>query len=174
MRGPWVLRGSFPFATLGGWLILALVLVALASWAWRRWRRRERPVEAPQRLEPAEVVAHRRLAELPALLDAGEQLRFHVELADIVKGYLSRRYDADLLERTTDEVRRLFKGTLRDRPNARGVRDDVGRVLGACDLVKFARDVTERGEALRLIEKAESIVDRTTVPEEPVEVGEAA
>ena len=163
VRGPWTLKGRLPWeAALGGGLLL-LLLALLAAWAWRRWRRSRAPVAAPAPPPPPpEVEARERLARLPALLDRGEHLAFHVELAWVLKRYLGRRYDRDLLESTTDEVRRLLQGPLKSAANLPRCRDDVVSVLSACDLVKFARDLPERGSSLRLLETVESVVARTT------------
>lgn len=168
VRGPWALKGALPWeAAVGGGAAL-LLLALLAAWAWRRLRR-GRPVEAPasEPLPAPEVEARERLAALPALLDRGEHLGFHVELAWVLKRYLGRRYDRDLLESTTDEVRRILQGPLKAAPNVARCREDVQRVLSACDLVKFARDLPAREDSLRLLEAVEGILARTTPATRP-------
>ncbi len=176
VRGPWSLRGRLPWELgLGVGLVLVL-LSLLVAWALARWLRgRVAPVPAAKPLPPPEVEARARLSELPPLLDRGEHLAFHVELSLTLKRYLGRRYRRDLLELTTDEVRGLLKSSLRDAPNLPRSREGVMRVLGACDLVKFARELPLRGDSLAWFEEVEGIVERTTpTPEPPAGADEEA
>jgi hypothetical protein len=169
VRGPWSLKGRLPWelgVTVG---VVGLLLAVAIGWFLARWfRNRVVPAAPSQPLPPPEVEARARLAELPALLDQGEHLAFHVELATTLKRYLGRRYQRDLLELTTDEVRRLLAGPLREAPNLPRSREGVLRVLGACDLVKFARQVPRREESMTWFDEVEDVVERTT----PVPVAE--
>jgi hypothetical protein len=165
-RGPWRLRGDFPLALLLA-ILGALVLAALLFLWLRRRARRPKPAR-PVPLDPPEVVALRRIAALRSsgLLARGESLAFHVEIADILKEYLERRTGVELRERTTDEIRALVhprRGVgavpLVKEP---AVRADVLHVLGATDLVKFARETPPTAESFALADAIERIVDRTT------------
>lgn len=176
VRGPWSLQSRLPWElglTIG---LVSVLILALMAWGLARWLRRRVAVVAPPRpLPPPEVEARTRLAELPPLLDQGEHLAFHVELATTLKRYLGRRYGRDVLELTTDELRRLLAGPLRNAPNLARSREGVLRVLSACDLVKFARDTPRREESLTWLEEVEGVVERTTpAPATEVPSGEAA
>ena len=163
VRGPWMLAGRTPWSLVLGSSALVVLLALLAAWALRRRLRRRPAAPLPAaRLPAPDVEALERLAELPALLDRGEHLAFHVELARVLKRYLGRRYGADLLELTTDEVRHLLLGPLRAASNLGRMRETVTQTLSACDLVKFARDLPTRDESMRLLHAVEGVVVRTS------------
>lgn len=162
-RGPWELAPRVPW---WAWLLLALALVALAAWLIRRLlkRRKQGPAAPPRPLEPAEVIARRRLRELreSALLSTGRHLEFHVALADILKEYLERRLGTDLREQTTEEIRRMLHGSLRSARHVPEIRQDVLAVLQSCDFVKFAKAQPLPSEALAQVDVVERLVTRTT------------
>lgn len=162
-RGPWELAPILPWWAL---LLAALALLALAFWAFMRWwrKRRKAAPSVPRIVEPAEVVARRRLRELRegALLTTGRHLEFHVALADILKEYLERRLGTDLRERTTEEIRRLFHSSLRSARQVPEIRQEVLAVLNGCDLVKFARALPLPSEALAHVDAVERIITKTT------------
>ncbi|MEM7246128.1 MAG: hypothetical protein AAF533_12345 [Acidobacteriota bacterium] len=165
LRGPRVLKGELPWgAVLFGTMAAFLILGGLAWLGWRLWQRRAlMPAAPPAPPPPPEVEARHRLESLPPMLDRGEHLEYHVELAETLKRYLSRRYSMDFLEQTTDELRRTLQSrSLRQRSELQAMRDGIASVLSGCDLVKFARDAPARDESLRALEKVEEIVDRTT------------
>ncbi len=161
-RGPWELSPVIPWWI---WLLLALAAVSLLAWIVKRLLARRAAPPAPAPLEPAEVVARRRLRELrdSDMLVTGRHLEFHVALADILKEYLERRVGADLRELTTDEIRRLMRGRLRAARHVSEARDETLAVLAACDLVKFAKVIPVPSEALAQVDAAERVVARTTV-----------
>ena len=142
----------------------ALAVALLAALGLRFWKRRPKKVRAVAAVPsaPPEVVARARLNTLQALLDKGDVLGFHVELSETLKVYLGRRYEADFVDCTTEEVRTLLQSELRARPAVAKSRDGIGRVLAACDMVKFARDVPERRECLAHMEHVAEVVDHTT------------
>jgi hypothetical protein len=178
-RGPWELAATWPL----GWIALAaaLVLAALAYLWWRR--RRMRPAPPPPPPELAEVVARRRLDALESsgMLGRGEVLAFHVEIADVLKQYLSRRLDTDLLEMTTDEVKRVLRGDVASKAGsvlaavtrAGSVRNDIIRVLTSCDLVKFARQRPAPAQSLELLGAVRHVVDITTTALPTIEAAAA-
>lgn len=112
--------------------LLAAALLALAALLW--WRRRRRlagdsagaPVLAPFDELTRHLDAARR-DDVPA-----EGLT-RVSLA--LRRYLGRRLGFPAVESTTSEIRRQLAG--RRLPD--GVARRCGELLGACDLVKFAR-----------------------------------
>ncbi len=164
-RGPWRLSSGTPWLLILLALVAALALALLGWWAWRRRRRPTRP-RPPVVLEPADVVARRRLAVLLASgsLERGEHLAFHVELAEILKEYLERRLGADLRDRTTEEIRRLLHGELKSAASVPQVRGDALSVLVACDLVKFARDAPPPTESRALAQVVARVVDVSSAP----------
>lgn len=169
IRGP----RSIPIGvrSLLPWLA-GVLLVGLLTWWWLR--RRGEPSEAPTvaatPARPAHDVALEALATLEAadLPGRGEIKRFHVEVSEIVRVYLERRYGVPALETTTRELM-----TALETPHAAGevpsdVRDDLRRFLERCDLVKFAKHEPPLAASRELVPLARSIVERTRpAPPEP-------
>jgi hypothetical protein len=162
VRGPWRLDGRLPWSALAGGVTGAFGLLLLGLWIWRRLSRRPAKVIPPPPPAPLGEEARRRLLALPEFLDRGEHLLFHVELADILKGHASRCLDADLLEKTTSEVRSILRDLQRRRPDWFRRREELQSILSACDLVKFARDLPPRKDSLSLVERVSSIVEEST------------
>jgi hypothetical protein len=148
-----------PPTPLRDWLIAAAVLLGLAVTilvAWRR--RRRRPVPEP----PADVWALAGLDRLatrdpadPAAADA---------LADLLRGFLARRYGLDAEGRTTAEL----LARLRPLPLAPDVFTSWQALLERCDLARFARLGFTAEEWAHAINQAREVV-AASLP-----VGEAA
>ena len=156
---------------LSRWRLLLLGLVALVAlgvgwWLWRRWRRAHpvetQPVAGPPPPPPDQeaLEALRRLLE-GRLLAQGRIKEFHVELSEIAKRYVGRRFHVSTLERTTAEVLRDMRSAGVDGwlPSALGV------LLESCDSVKFARRRPEVSQCRALVEDARSLVQRTPLPQ---------
>ncbi len=125
----------------GLWWLLGSVLAAaaLAVWAFRRMPTTH-PVKVdvvPEPPVPAHEWAHRRLRELlsSSLLSKGKIKGFYIELAEILKEFLNRRFRIVTAERTTDELIVSLGKTRSSRQAVPGCR----QILTRCDLVKFAR-----------------------------------
>ncbi len=154
---------SLPISWIWPWLLGALLLALLAG-AFYFWRRRggtETPVpevpvvpQVPADLEALEALD--RLVNGPFLAQ-GEIKKYHVELADIVKRYLWRRFAIPSFERTTFEV---VRGT-RLAPVERWVPTRVAGLLGACDFVKFARQRPSVESCHDRVGEARSLVEQT-------------
>jgi hypothetical protein len=142
-------RLLWPWLLLG--LLLLLLLAALGYWLWKRRRSRPEPEALPEVLSPRE----RALRELDRLREEelvarGESKLFYSRATEAVRRYLDvldPRWSADL---TTSE---LVPSVRRDVDAA--VAGELGRLLSAADLVKFARrrpspaDAYAEWEALR-------------------------
>jgi len=145
------------------WVALGLVLLAAAAWLW--WRRRRRPAAAalpavpPPPPRPEHEIAYEELQQLLASgrLERGETKAFYIELAEILRRYLGRRFVIDTFERTTFEILETLR-TARVPANALTI---AAQCLGSCDLVKFAKYVPDRDETRRHVEQAYRLVDET-------------
>jgi hypothetical protein len=156
------------------WKIAAMALLALAAIvaALVLWKRRRKPLPqaapspaAPQ--IPAHELAYQELERLLAsgLLQEGRIKEFHVELAEILKRYLSGRFGIETLERTSEEVLEEMK---RGRVGAAPV--GLARELfTGTDLVKFAKHVPLEHEVRLTVDRAYRLVDQTklAVPSPP-------
>ncbi len=146
--------------------LYALALLAAALLGYLLHRRRRRPArsrEEPARgvpARPAHELALEALARLEgsALLGRGMVKEFHIELADIVRTYVERRFAIDALEMTTAEL----LPALGRRGADHVAVDDLRRLLEQCDLVKFAKVRPGPEESLAALELGRVLVERTT------------
>ncbi len=157
---PWTL------AILGAAALLALV----AGLIW--WRRRRKPVPVVEAAPPMPSVpphewAYQELQRLLAgpLLRAGKIKEFHVELAEIVKHYLTLRFGFETLESTSEEV---VADLTRFRIGAEPLAA-AREFFAHTDLVKFARYRPAEDEIRRSVDRAYRLVDLTKLTETPAE-----
>lgn len=158
---PWIVAAGAVLVTAGG---LAYYL------RWRRRRQLQSLIESSA--EPPLLPYDWALRELDRLarsdlLAEGRWLDYHVLLAEVLKGYLSRRYGVQALELTTSEL--IF--SMRVSKLGSGLVSDVRGVLEACDIVKFARHESARTEAEGVLERTRAFVESTRPPEPAEAVG---
>ncbi len=141
--------------------LLALILLALIVWLILR---RRKPAEEEAELEfvdtrPAHVVAYERIKQLEEknLIALRKLKDFHLELSDILRDYLERRFDFQATAMSTEEVllvlEHLYMKGLDERL--------VYRILSSCDLVKFAKFVPDDKSSLELLSEVRSVIERT-------------
>ncbi|MFQ5791683.1 MAG: hypothetical protein ACE5JI_14520 [Acidobacteriota bacterium] len=144
------------------WLLAALLAAVLAYFLYRKFLKREAEalVETPAMpLLAAEEEAERALRRLAQarLLEQGKHKEFYTALAEITKRYAGRRFEVPYLERTTAEILHDLRATRLDF-------DPLGRlqsILGAADLVKFARVLPPHEDSQRMLPEAFRFVDET-------------
>lgn len=150
--------------------VLGTLAGALLLWfALRRLLGRRRPVVVVPSIPP-HLVAFEALDELERspLLTEGRVQDYYVQLTEIGKGYVERRFGLDALDRTTDEIRRaLLREPGRVAPLG---ADDIVGFLQRSDLVKFARMRPDDDEARDALGFVRDIVERSM----PVAAGAAA
>lgn len=140
--------------------VAALLLIGIGWTMARRARRRRVAASDPEVLArnlPPEEAALQRLRALAGQLDVEDVRPVFFALTDIVREYLGRRYGFDALELTTSELLE----TLDRRAGALAARDEIASWLDECDLVKYARVPVGRDDAVRALERAITIVERT-------------
>ncbi len=148
---------------------IVLVIVALAFFAYRFWKKRRKgeaaPVEA-ERIRPAHMIALEELGLLKEkrLWQQGLTKEYYSEVTEIVRRYFENRFHVMALEQTTDEI----LSTLTPHVRSSGLLRQIGEFLNRADLVKFAKfspGIPENEETLTL---AYEIVGKTKgdVPEE--------
>jgi len=124
------------------WLLLAIVLAAIAWYAYRFIRRlrakRSGEPETMPNTDPAHVIALRALEQLKEekLWQQGQVKLYYTRLTEIVRQYLENRYGIQSLELTTLETLNLLKKT--------GFKEDelysrLRTLLTGADLIKFAK-----------------------------------
>ncbi len=144
------------------WLLVALVVAALAYLLYRRFRKKgtELMVEPlPPPLPPPEVEAEEALRTLieARLLETGKVRQFYIELSDIMKRYAGRRFAVPYLERTTSEIQR----DLRVAGIGQEWQVRLDKILVTSDLVKFARIAPPDEESNRMVPEAFRFIDET-------------
>lgn len=150
------------------WVVIlagTLVLLVAAALVRRAWRRRGRAAPPPTpRLPPYEeavaALATLRARGLPA---TGAWKEFALDLSEIVRRYVGRRYAFNALESTTREVLRELGGqreleaVARDRSPLQSLR----QLLEETDLIKFAKVVPEMEAETVLLEGAAAFLETT-------------
>src|SRR4051812_20797007 len=141
-------------------LLLALIAAALGYWWWRR-RRRDVVEEPMIPARPARELAIERLerARASGMVERLELREFYGETSDALREYIAA-IDPELsTDRTTSEI----AGIIRERgADATGV--ELLTVLGAADLVKFARRQPRASEAYEEWSRVRKWVDEAVWP----------
>ncbi|HEX2166888.1 MAG TPA: DUF4381 family protein [Longimicrobiales bacterium] len=148
-------------------LIAALIAAALYMW-WKRRRGAEEPVVFTPAVPPLDVA----LAQLAALrreglIERGEFREFYARLTETLRHYVAAvdpRWSVDL---TTSELAMRLRADV-------GMQDalELTRILGAADMVKFARATTTRDNASGDLDAARRWVEQFHVQPEPAPADE--
>lgn len=142
-------------------ILLGLLAAALAAFALWWWWRRRRAVEEPVPLAPVVPPRQAALARLNALrssglLERGEMREYYGRLTEILRHYAAAVDPAWSVDLTTSEL------TGRMRAAQRHVEMlELVRILGAADLVKFARVSAPADAARGDLDAARAWVERT-------------
>ena len=143
-----------------GVVILGLLLLA----SFFLWKRRSQPDEAYELEEVSAILpAHEiALSDLDALRkqrlwQAGDIKGYQSRLTEILRRYLSDRYDVDALEMTTDEITIALGKTDFDPQNA----VELSEMLNVADLIKFAKAKPEESIHDLYMQKAIDFVEST-------------
>jgi hypothetical protein len=125
------------------WLWVAISLLGVALIAGLIWYYRKRPekevvIEAAKPGIPAHTLAVSKLKELreKKSWQQGEVKQYYIELSDILREYIEKRYMIKTHEKTTDEI---FAG-LKYIDIAKENKNILRQILTLSDLVKFAKE----------------------------------
>ncbi|MFN5325396.1 MAG: hypothetical protein ACK5C5_10795 [Bacteroidota bacterium] len=104
---------------------------------------------------PSHIKALNALEELErkGLWQQGKHRAFHTELTDILRIFISERWNIGAMEMTTDEIMSLSFIT------NTGKTDGIGYILHMADLVKFAKGIPLGDENQRCLALARSFVN---------------
>ena len=149
-----------------GIVLGAALLLWLGIWLYRKYgrrRRQEEPVD-PELLLPAHVAALQALDQIrdEKLWQQGRYKDFHTQLTDVLRKYVSRRFDVSAMEMTTAELMAALKGN----PEAKEVYASLKEILELADFVKFAKMNPLPDENDRSLRNAYGFVASTTPAEE--------
>lgn len=138
------------------WAAGLLAVLAILYFASRYWQKKRSQVSAEPPI-PAHVRAKQKLDEALALI--AQPKAFCILVSDTIRSYLEEQFDFHAPERTTEEFLRELNTTDLLVPEQ---KESLGRFLGSCDLVKFAKyepgepELRElHGAAVRLVEETE-------------------
>ena len=147
------------------WVLLGLLVLALAYFLWRRRRRRFVPAVAIVDRRPCDVIALEALAELRAsgLARRGDLMGHYVRLTDIVRPYLERRFGFPAVDQTTGEILATVGPVLghEDPMRAAELERELEHLLNSADLVKFAKAEPAAALAEGEIDRASDFVKAT-------------
>ena len=86
---------------------------------------------------------------------------YYIELSDIIRNYIERKFEVPALEQTTDEVLHFLRLMTITKEN----RDQLTYILKLADLVKFAKEIPEQLESENCMKKAFLFVEGTNQSE---------
>ena len=167
MRTPVNAQEVFPYFL--GILALALLVIAIIFLV-RRIRRKDTKAPEIVSSEPAEVIALRQLQQLKVEKPWIQKpvKMYYINLTDILRHYLERRYQIMALEQTTDEILKDLKKT----GSAANNLEKLASILKLADLVKFAKLIPDEVENEMQVEEAIVFVKNSTpVVDETVREG---
>ncbi|MDR3695980.1 BatD family protein [Mucilaginibacter sp.] len=157
------------------WVVLPLLAIALIIgliWYLRKRPKAEPVVQVSKPAIPPHVIALNQLKELKGkkLWQQEEVKQYHIELSDIIREYLEKRYAIKTHEKTTDEIFAGLKRIVITDEN----KGKLKQILVLADLVKFAKEKPLPAENEESLEIAIDFVVATKQPEKPAMEGGSA
>ena len=150
------------------WVLLAVLLIGIAvglyffvPWLKRKLAHEDADGAEKVVLRPAEEVALERLDKIKEekVWQSGQVKEYQTQLTDVIREYISRRFDVSSTEKTSDETLRAMKPVLAEQ---RELYSKLQRMLSLADLVKFAKWTTTPDENETSLKTAYDFVNETT------------
>lgn len=150
------------------WVLLALVIIGLAIggyylylWYKKNHSAGEVTIE-PELLRPCDEVALEKLEQIriEKLWQQGQIKEYHTQLTDVLREYISRRYDVSSQEKTSDETLAGMEPILKAN-DQRDLYEGLKKTLRLADLVKFAKWQTTPEENETALRNAFTFVEQT-------------
>lgn len=152
---------------IGGAIALAVLLAALIGWIiWRQRKAGRLRKQAFGFERPAHQWALEALDKLLAAgyLDEGLIKQYYIEVSEILRGYLQRRFLFNAPEQTTSEI----MTEALNLPLTADQRDKLRWFLEMADLVKFAKYLPQSGTHPKMIETARDLIHATEIKHAPL------
>ncbi len=149
------------------WVLLGLLIALLGVGIYFlvryivRHRKGYTPEEKQVPLRPAEEVALEKLNEIKEekIWQDGKVKEYHTELTDVIREYISRRYEVSSTEKTSDETLSALKPLMKDKKD---LFERLRQMLSLADLVKFAKWTATPEENENALRTAYDFVQETT------------
>jgi len=156
------LRDNWPWVVIP---LVVLLLIAGLIYYLRKRPKKEVVVKVIEPEIPVHVIALNKLKELrdKKLWQQGEIKAYYIELSDVLREYLEKRYAIKTHEKTTDEI---FDG-LKHIDVSGDNKNMLRQILVLSDLVKFAKEKPTPAENDESIEQATSFVINTQQAKQP-------
>ena len=151
------------------WVVIPIVIILIIFGVIRYLRNRpkvEKVFEEAKPIIPIHTLALNKLQELrdKKLWQSGYVKEYHIELSDVIRDYLEKRYAVKTHEKTTDEI---FAG-LKNKDISAENKNMLRQILALADLVKFAKEKPLPDENEQSIDNATSFVSQTQKMEQPL------
>ncbi len=141
------------------WLYISLALVVLIALLLLIWilDKKKKQAAKPPRLSPNEE-ASKALSQLASLelLAGGNHKEYCFKLSEIIRRFLSRRFEVDALESTTEE----FLELLPKLPITSAHKDMLKEFCEITDPVKFAHQSLEQNTGDKLLDNIRDVVEQ--------------
>ena len=130
------------------------------------------PAAPPGPPRPAHETAYAELERLlsSGMLEKGLVKQFYIELAEILRRYLTARFEVETFERTTSEILEALRA-VRLPVRALAATADF---FAACDMVKFAKYLPAPDETRATVERSYALIDETKARETAAPAAEGA
>lgn len=147
------------------WIVLVIALIGAGIGVyylvrWLKSKEQEEEIINPELLRPADEVALEKLNAIKEqkIWKEGKHKEYHTQLTDVIREYVSRRYEINSTEKTSDETLRALKPIFRDQ---RELFQRLEKMLQVADLVKFAKWHTTPDENEQGLQTAYDFVNET-------------
>lgn len=142
---------------------IAIVLgIVLGTWRWRRKRKAHRKVmdllePVAERSVHEEALARLAVLESSGALDSDELKPCYLEMSEILRSYLGKRFGFTALDLTTAEIRSRLVSV----DGSEAWLESAMSWLSRCDLVKYAKTAADQDEAREALYAARRLIDST-------------
>ena len=159
------------------YLLIALVVIAAGIYAYWRWGRKAKGVEAAAE-EKAIPPYERAIQALHELKDSklwqqGQEKAYYTNLTEILRVYIDQRFHINAMEMTSTQI----IDTLRRNEETKAVNQQLRDILEMADFVKFAKMRPLPDDNEQVMRYAENFVEETKpeekAPEQPAADGTA-
>lgn len=163
-----ILTGRIAAIVIG---LLALISVIYGVLRWRK--RRQQVSDVVEDIRPEHEIALEAIERLRLGLERSEgdpdQLicrQFGLDLSEIMRAYLEKRFGFSALEMTTEEIIHslpsihLLRNTLSESER-KELQKNIGELLEDLDLLKFAKEIRTKENLSRLLDESVEIIHHT-------------